>query len=513
MFYNKQVSELTNFKGIKMSTNQETLDLVKDAMTKNVVNKAWTQSSTATSGITEYDLEAPAKKLYPVITPLRNEIPRMSGRGGIQANWRAITGINTTGVSAGVGQGNRGGVIATSTADYTAAYHGIGLEDYVTFEADYAAQGFDDVKALAVEGLLRSVMIQEERIILGGNNSMAFGTTPTPTVTDGATGGTLLPNTTYNTYVVALSLEGYLSASVAGGLVGQVTRTNADGSIETYGGGSARKSAVGAVTTANDGNSTHKLNQSVAVVPGAVAYAWYWGTSGNELLGAITTINSNVATATATGTQNISAMPATDYSQNSLVFDGLLTFASNGATNGAYRSALATGTVGTGTTLTSDGAGGIVEIDAALKDRWDNYRLSFDTIWVSSQEQKNITTKVLTGTSASSQRFVFDSKQGMLAGGTMVRSYLNKYSMDGAQEIPIRLHPNLPFGTILFTTKTLPYPLSNVPSILRILARREYYQTEWPLRSRKYEYGVYADEVLQCYFPAAIGCINNIANG
>ena len=494
------------------NTTQETLDLLKQAgKTPDLdLAKAWNQSGSAVSGITAYDLEPAAKKLYPVITPLRNMIPRASGKGGIQANWRGITGINTNGMSAGVGQGNRGGVIATSTKDYTASYKGLGLDDYATFEADYAAEGFDDIKALTVEGLLRSLMIQEERIIIGGNSSTGLGTTPTPTALGSITGGSLSA-ATYNIYVVALTLDGYLNASLSG-VTGLVSRTNADLSVDTYGGGAAGKSAVATGTVAS--GSAGSIAVSVAAVAGAVAYAWFWGTAGNELIGAITTINSVSITATAAGTQNISAVSATDYSTNSLVFDGLLAFAANGATNGAYRAVMATGTAGTGTPLTADGTGGVVEIETALKSFWDNYRLSPDCIWTNSQEQKNISTKVLTGSGTNSaQRFVFDSQQSQLAGGTLVRSYLNKYAMDGAQEIPIRLHPNLPAGTILFTTSRLPYPLSNVSSVLRILARRDYYQIEWPQRSRKYEYGVYCDEVLQNYFPPAFGQITNIANG
>lgn len=155
------------------NTTQETLELLKAAQSTSSddILKSFTQANSAISGLTAYDLEAPAKRIYPVLTPLRNMIPRVSGKGGIQANWRAITGININSLNAGVSQGNRGGIISTSTADYLAAYKGLGLEDYVTFEADYAAGEFDDVKARAAEGLLRSLMIGEENVILGGNTS------------------------------------------------------------------------------------------------------------------------------------------------------------------------------------------------------------------------------------------------------------------------------------------------------------------------------------------------------
>lgn len=474
----------------------------------------FTQSGSATSGLTFYDLEAGAKFLYPVITPLRNMIPRVSGKGGIQANWRAVTGINTGSVSVGVSVGNRGGVIAVSTADYTAAYKGIGLESSVDFEAQYAGQNFDDVRAIAAKTLLESVMLGEEAVLLGGNGSaVAMGTTPTPTLADVTTGGTLLANTTYRVICVALTLQGYMASSVSGGIVLQTVRTNADGSSDTVNGGGAQKSVAGTVTTANDASNTHKVSATVTAVTGAVAYAWFLGTTaGTETLAAITTINSALLSSAAAGTQLASALPSSDCSQNSLVFDGLLYQAWKTGSNATIYT-MATGTAGTGTPLTSDAAGGIVEIDYVLKQLWDNYRLSPDTIWVNAQEQLNISKKILAGNSSAAQRFTFTVDQGMLAGGVMVRSYLNRFSMAGAKEIPIMLHPNLPAGTILITTKALPYPLSNVGNVIQVRTRQDYYQIEWPLRSRKYEYGVYADEVLQHYFPPSMAIITNIANG
>ena len=501
---------------------QKTLDLVKEALKSPIdpLTKAYQQATSAVSGITAYDLEAPAKLLFPVLTPLRNSIPRVSGKGGIQANWRAVTGVNSTNVNPGVSQGNRGGVTTDPTADYTAAYRGLGLEQSVTFEADYAAEGFQDVKALAVENLLKAMMIAEEKVDLGGNTSLLLGTTGNATLSQSNSGGSLLGNTAYGVGVVALSFEGYMIASLTTGVIQQYTRTNADGSQDVINGGTAAPSSQANITTANDGANAHTISASVTAVAGAVGYAWFWGAAaGNLTLGAITTINSVLITANATGTgsgngtANFAALTANDRSTNSLVYDGLLTMASNSSLN-AYRVALATGTPGTGTPLTSDGNGGIVEIDNALKSFWDNYRLSPDEIWVNSQEQKNISAKVLSGNaSLTASRFVFNVDQAQIAGGIMVRSYMNKYSMDGAKEIPIKLHPNLPAGTILFVTRQLPYPMSNVTNVMQLRARRDYYQIEWPLVTRKYQFGVYMDAVLQHYFPPSLGIITNIANG
>jgi hypothetical protein len=300
-----------------------------------------------------------------------------------------------------------------------------------------------------------------------------------------------------------------VNSSVALGISAQISRTNTDGSTDTFGGGAAKQSANATVAVTGPNGS---ISASVAVQSGAVGYAWFWGAAGSELLGAITTINSVVVTATATGTQTAASLGTADNSQNSLVFDGLLYQAFKSGSN-SYVYTMPTGTAGTGTPLTADGAGGIVEFDLVLKYLWDNYRLSPTKIYVSSQEQTNTSKKILAGNSNAAQRFVFTADQSSIGGGVMVTSYRNKYSMNGAVEIPIVLHPNMPAGTVLFFTNKLPYPLSNVANVCQVRARREYYQIEWPIKSRKYEYGVYCDEVLQHYFPPSMAVITNIANG
>ena len=155
----------------------------------------------------------------------------------------------------------------------------------------------------------------------------------------------------------------------------------------------------------------------------------------------------------------------------------------------------------------------MVEIDAALKDRWDNYRLSPDTMWVGSQVANDLSKKILAGNANAAQRFVFDADQGALGGGVMVRTYLNKFSMAGPKVLDIRVHPNMPAGALLMTSRTLPYPLSNVGNVVQVRTRQDYYQIEWPPRARRYETGVYADEVLQHYFPPSMAVIANIAAG
>ncbi|MGH6843259.1 MAG: hypothetical protein ACRECU_00750, partial [Methylocella sp.] len=414
---------------------QNVLDRIKTAQQKpsgdprfmsliGLEKSTFSQSASATSGLTFYDLELGAKFLYPVLTPLRNMIPRVSGKGGIQAAWRAITAINTTALRFGVSSANRNAVMAVTTHDYTATYKGIGVETSVDFEAQYAGQEFDDVRAIGAKTGLEALMLGEEAMILGGSTSTPLGTTPTPTLTGPPTGGTLAAQT-WSVICAALTLDGLMNGSIVGGVQGSITRTNADLSVDTFGGGVARKSANSTVVTTG---TTSSITGSVTPVSGALGYAWFWGAAGSELLGAITTINSVVITANATGTQLATSLGTNDNSTNALAFDGLI-YQALAAGSNAYVSPLPSGSAGIGTPLTSDSAGGILEIDAAVKFMWDNYRLSPDTMWVNSQEALNISKKILLGSQSAAQRFVFESPQDMVGGGIMVRTYLNRFSM------------------------------------------------------------------------------------
>lgn len=499
----------------------ESLRLVREMMANAggemplALAKAFLQPASATTGLQVYDLEAPAKLLYPVLTPLRNKIPRVGGGRGIQANWRAITAINPSRVSAGLGQGNRGGVIDQTVKEYLAAFRGIGLDNYVTFEADMSAEGFQDLKATAVQSLLRSLMIQEEMLILGGNGATGLGTTPTPSLTALTSGGSIATGTTVYVGCVALTLEGYGYASsvpLTVGLPGIMSRTNADGSVDQFGGGAAGPSATANVTTAANSAT---VTGHVAPVVGAFGYAFYLGTATNAMyLIQVSTLNSFTWTAALPSSGQLFSTLSGDNSVNSLVFDGFAAIAAKPA-SGAYWAAMPTGTDGAGTPLTSDGSGGIVEIDTALESFWNNYKLGPSEMWVSSQEQNFFRRKVLNapGGSTPLTRFTITTSQNQIRGGSAVRGYLNPFGMGAADEIPIRLHPNLPPGNIMFLTDSLPYALNDVGNVYQMRMRKDYYQIEWPLRTRKYEYGCYADEVLQHYFPPSLGFITNIARG
>jgi hypothetical protein len=181
---------------------------------------------------------------------------------------------------------------------------------------------------------------------------------------------------------------------------------------------------------------------------------------------------------------------------------------------------LATGAAGTGTFLTASGRGSVVEIDNMLVSMWNNYRVSPTVLYVNAQEQKNITNKCLTSASGPLLRYNVQADgdnsrpYGVSASG-VVRWYYNPFSVDGGFDIPIKVHPDLPPGTILAYCERLPvwYQSNEVPNVAEVMTRRDYYRVDWPLRTRRREYGVYTEEVLAVYAPFGIGIITNVGNG
>lgn len=490
--------------------SQDVLALLKEALANGgapleLAKATFQQATSPTSGLTAYDLEAGAKELYPVITLLRNEIPRVGGGVGLQSNWRAVTNVDTTNVNPGIAEGQRGGVTQIQTADFSAPYRTLGEETSVTEEAILAGATFDDVLARSTKTLLEMIMMREERVILGSNSANALGTTPTPTLTTATTGGAIAASTAVSVICVALTYDGWSVSSVANGVVGQYTRQNADGTSTVCNGGSAQQSAAASVTTGSGG--ANSVAAAVTPVRGAYAYAWYAGASGSERLATITSISKATITAVPTGTQLASALGVGDYSQNKLVHDGLLGFIGNAANNSYYNALSA------GSGLTADGDGGIVEIDDALRYFWDNLRLSPTKMYVNSQEQVWLRKKIQESAgSGSNIRFMFQQNQGAVVGGGMPKGYLNPFSMSGGPaEIPIQLHPYMPPGTILFVTDKLPYAMSNITDVMRIKARRDYHSIHWPVTTRTRYFGVYTDQVLEHYFPPSMGIITNIS--
>ena len=494
---------------------QESLELLKGALAKP--NDRLAKSISTATGLVAYDLQAPAKNLYPFVTPIRNVMPRVGGGTGTATNWRQVNGIIGSGFDSmgWVPEGQRSGQMSYSTSNKSATYVTIGEEDAATFEAISAGREFEDIQARMTFRLLQKMMLKEEMAILAGNASLQLGTPATSVLSVSGTGATL-PTGTYYVKVVGLTLEGYQNSSILGGVATSMTVIGADGRSYMLSGGSSYISAEAsqAVTLGET------LSCSVTGLQGAVAYAWYVSAvSGAETLQAITTINSLAISAPlSTGNQQQTAISIDNSANPSYAYDGLLTTALKPGSN-AYVNIMPTGTAGTGTPLTASGRGSVVEIDTMFQKMWDDFELSPTVLYVNSQELKNITSKVLSNASGPLLRFdsPADGSQGeyQVTASGVVQFYYNPFAINGGLRIPIRIHPRVPPGTIIGWTENLPiqYQSNEVPNVAEIKTRQDYYQIDWPLVTRQRQVGVYTEEVLAVYAPFAMGVICNIGDG
>lgn len=480
-----------------------------------------TKDVTQATGLTYYDLRAPALNLFPTVTPLRNAIPRRNmPHPGTALNWKAVLATIGSGFPymGWVPEGRRTASMSYTTANQSASYATLGEEDSITDEARYAAIGFEDEDALVQLRLMLKSFVKEESAILGGNNSLTVTKPTAPTLSETTNAAATLPAATYYVKVVALTQEGLLNSSVSGGVATTMTVTGNDGKTYTLNGGSSAASneSSQAITLGE------QLNCSTPYVNGAVAYAWYVGTAtGAETLQAITSINSIafiLASQYTTGGQAVTAAAADHSNNNGLAFNGILTTAY--VSGNSYIVSLGTGVAGTGSFLTPSGAGGIMEIDAMLKGMWDEFRISPTVIYVNSQELINITQGVLSSSSGSLLRYNTEAdQQGMveykLTAAGVISFYFNPFTADGGMRIPIKLHPNLAAGTILGWSEQLPpwYVSNETPEVAEMITRQDYYNVAWPKTDRQQYYGVYCQEALAVYAPFALGIITNIGNG
>ncbi len=503
-------------------------DLVKADTISQSTNLLW------------YDLSPVIQMLYPYagLTPLIGRLPRRPAEGGNAYHWKRITGININGVSSGVSEGNRGARIALAEQDMTARFKTLGLESSVTFEARLGARGLNpEALGISVQSALRSLRIDEEKILINGNASMPLGTTPTPTLAAGAVVG---QTGTFSGAVfiacVALAGMGYVnytaynSGTAIGGIPGRQTKINADGSSDTYGGGSAQPSAITTITP----TGTQCVTATVTNVNGSMGYAWFVGSTNDPTamyLAGITPSNQVILTAVPASTNQplsslyVNGSPA-DNSTNVLIPDGIipqLFGAILGPSPGQLMSTnpyLPSGvsfsgsgsiiyTMPTGNTGLTIAGSTISEIDAVLRAGYEQYKLGYDRILISGQDMLSSFGAMLDdASSANTFRILMEADvNGRVIAGRKVTSYMNKFYNN---TLDVEVHPYLPPGTIVLWSDRSPYELSNVANIMEARVRQDYYQIQWPWKTRRYEYGVYVDEVFALYFSPAFAVIRNV---
>lgn len=502
-----------------------------------------------------YDLSPLVGHAYPITDMLVRYTPREKGDGGNAYHWEMFTGVNQTNVPFGVPEGRRNAALTFQTKYYTAPYQHYASESFTTFQAQYGSKNLNpDARAAQTLAVLNNGRIQEELYMLGGNRSILLGQGATPTIAALPTGGTIAQTQAVYVGVVPLTLLGFnalggsqavLPANTT--VAPRVSRTSPFQTVaDNVGGYMGQVSALANLTTDTDGLSTHSVTASTTAVQGAAGYLWFVGSASNACRAYAITSAANIVitTNTATSGNTLSTLTdlQTDYSSdtaaggNGTTFtgDGLISLifgAGQGSTGGSNGLA---GTADTasgayvsvapnGATLTSDGAGGIVEFDAMLLDRFQKYKLGINKFWVGPKLMLDLKKLSIANGGAPLVRLNLDAESmdrvasGSLAGGMVIGSYLNPFGMsignpNSGKLIPIYVHPFLSDGMMLGTTEKLPYNLPNNLPLLEVRTLQEWYQIDWPVTQLQWESGLYLDSVLVMRYGPAFAGIMNLSN-
>jgi hypothetical protein len=513
---------------------------------------------TTSTGYNFYDLRGPAYLIYPVNVPFRNSLPRwgkVNAGYGTMVNWK----WTSVGPSAGAGQnyagaaeGKRVGVSIPNENNGVAQYSELGAERQVSFTAEFAGEGYTDNVADEHLRGLHQLWLQEESIMIGGNqgastnqNGFALGTANTPSValaatipsgqpSDGSTSG-FTNNTSVSVRVIELTMlgypnngqYGYQAAPTVGatGLVPTYSRTDAGpySDSDTINGGMGAVSAASAVVTAI--TSTPFVKAQVVPKKGAFAWAWFVDVTdattpaaSNAFLSFITTVPYIYLGSLSSGISSNQAASATglnsDHSAQSLDFSGMIAWAAaqgqfinmsnigstDPSTNSAYNGLLQPTEVG------STKIPNIVQLDYDLRQQWNTLQQVGNEIWCSADVKALLNNALGAGGFAAGMRFNYERDgQGNVLGGFVVSGYKSIYSMKstGAEEIPIRIHPMLPIGTYMIRQNGIPasYAHSRIPGVAGMFVQRDYYGIEWPINKRQWEFGTYVHEVYGDYMP------------
>ena len=476
---------------------QASREIVKDI----TIGDGLTTGSPIGTGLVPFDLEAPAKYLAPRPTPLRNKLPREKGQG-TSRRFKRITGITGSGTG-GVGvfhpgisettqnnfapSGasnalylNRGAKITYAGDDKVVPYFEFGVSDSVSFAAQYAGQGFQDIRALSAQSLLYSSMLLEERMLLmgrGSNTSYFSGALSAPSITitlrAPATGETAITGAGTNIYVKATSDAGDFGQSVLSSVA----------SVAASAGTVADVKITSAVTGAL-GYRVYSGTGSSAPADSALFYDGRTGSLTYTLQGAFPT---TIAASTA----------ASDTSAYANGYDGIMptvTGANSGYTkniNGSFNA-------------TSPGA----EFQTAFASLYDSVKADPDEILFNGTDRKNLS-ELLKNSSSNNYRLTLTQDEiGNAVMGSVITAIQNEVT---GKVVPMTVHPWMPQGNTAILSYTLPIPDSQVSNVWSVVNVQDYMGINWPVIDFQYQISSYWQGTFLCYAPAWNGSVTGIS--
>jgi len=456
------------------------------------------------SGLVPFDLLAPSRLIYPVYTVFRNKLPRPAGQGTARQA-KVFTGVS--GSQTG-GQGiidisipelvQSGGSLAGTAwplnlppsgsqteVDLNIPYRFFGLTESLSWLAQFAGQGFEDISALANLILLQEMMMGEEYQLLAGT-STNLSAPATPTLTGRVAGSnetaiSTVGSTTYVT-VTATNYFGETTASTAASLsptTGQVV--------------------------------------DVTIVPslGAQSYNIYVGTSNGRttLYRMATGVGGQRFTLQGTVPSSGANSPATDSGTGSNTrLEGLIpTLTGKSAATTVYPSGWQGGyyqpSVGTHLSFNA--------LYTALDALWESvfttpgaFRADPAEIVGDGGDIMRLSTDVISQGSATNYRLWLDQAD---VSGVRVGAAVSEFQNPITRSVlKLVVHPWMTQGTAMLMTYQLPQTWTNVANAWEMTCVQDYVSIAWPVIDATFRYSIFLYAALCGYAPYYSGILQGL---
>ena len=471
-------------------------EIVKDI----TVGNGSTTGSPIGTGLVPFDLEAPAKYLAPRPTPLRNKLPREKGQG-TSRRFKRITGITgsgtggTTNIHPGIsettqnnfapaGASNalylaRGSKIAYAGDDQIVPYFQFSLSDSVSWQAQYAGVGFQDIRALSAQSLLYSSMLMEEKMLLMGRGTASgfSGALSAPTISiaarTAATGETALGLTDKLTVYVTADAGAFGESVVSAQTVSAANLTSGQ--------------VVDVTITAVTGALGYKVYVAHGAAAVAAASCFYIGRTGSltyTVQGTLPTTGDNAGN------------HAADTSAYANGYDGIMAYVTG--SNSGYRK-----TLNSTFNAVSPGA----EFQTAFASLYDSVKADPDEILFQGADRKALS-ELLKNSSSTNYRLTLQQDEvGNAVIGSVITAIQNEVT---GKVVPMTVHPWMPQGNTAILSYTLPIPDSQVSNCWSVCNVQDYTGINWPVTQFEYETSSYWYGTFVSYAPAWSGSITGI---
>jgi hypothetical protein len=474
-------------------------------------------SSPLASGFVPFDLVAPSRLIYPVYSPLRNKVPRVAGQGTSHRTKlvTAISGSQTGQPNKRIsiseipsGQSISGnwplnipGAGAQTAIDMNIPYSFFGMSESLSWLAQFAGQGFEDISALANLVLLQEFMLAEEYTMLSGT-SAALSVPAAPTVVARAAASTETPLsvTSNNIYVVVTALN-YFGETA----------------------GTVRATATAALGTGK------VVDVKIAPVNGAFTYNIYVATgasapstaAGYHLMASnvgatVFTLQGTIPTTTATvPTSDTGTYSSTDYEGWLSILDGHAGGAAGGANvypsgfTGSYINKSVNSTLTHGVLFT------------ALEAMWNGattgngnaaqtggFRADPAELVAEGSDIARLADEVIaSGANTNYRLFLSSDEVGGVRSGAAVSEIQNPITRSILRVV---VHPWLYQGTAFLNSYTLPMSWSNVSNVWENVMVQDYLSINWPVIDASFRYSIYMYGALVNYAPQYNGVIQGL---